>query len=124
MRHYEVACATIGGAAFHEAILPGDSSSVEIRLHAAAADNHAPGIARLPVTWIKYVQIAGVNPPKTAVARLKASENPEARTSRGMISAMNGTMAPLQLPNMQDNHSSTTNNRDIEGAVISQDNAG
>jgi len=49
----QVACATTGAGAFHEAIRARDNSSVEIRLHAAAADNQAPGIARLPVTWIK-----------------------------------------------------------------------
>jgi hypothetical protein len=68
--------------------------------------------------------MAGVNPPKTAVARLNASENPEARTSRGMISVMNGTIAPLQLPNMHDSHSSTINNRGNEGALTSHSSAG
>jgi hypothetical protein len=38
---------------FHDASLARDSNSVEIRLQAAAADNQAPGIARLPVIWIK-----------------------------------------------------------------------
>ena len=36
----------------------------------AAKESHIPGIARFPVFWIRYVQIAGVNPPKIAVARL------------------------------------------------------
>ena len=36
----------------------------------AANESHRPGTARLPVTWIRYVQIAGVKPPKIAVARL------------------------------------------------------
>lgn len=37
----------------------------------------------LPVHSIRYVQTAGVKPPKTAVARLKASEKPAVRTSGG-----------------------------------------
>jgi hypothetical protein len=65
-----------------------------------------------------------VKPPKIAVARLNAKEKPEARTSRGMISVMNGTMAPLQLPNMQESHSSTINNLGREGPLANQDNAG
>jgi hypothetical protein len=48
-----VDCAVARSAAFQDAILSRDSSSVEIRLKAAAADSQAPGIARLPVTWIK-----------------------------------------------------------------------
>jgi DNA-binding transcriptional MerR regulator len=40
-----------------------------IKAIAAAIDSHAPGIARLPVSWIKYVTMAGVDPP-IVVARL------------------------------------------------------
>src|SRR3990172_7633323 len=39
--------------------------------------------------------MAGVNPPKIAVARLNASEKPQVLTSKGMISVKNGTIAPL-----------------------------
>jgi len=37
---------------------------------AAASESHTPGIAGLPVSWIKYVQMAGVKPPNRAVAKL------------------------------------------------------
>ncbi len=40
-----------------------------IKAIAAAIDSHAPGIARLPVSWIKYVTMAGVDPP-IVVAKL------------------------------------------------------
>src|SRR5580700_1043426 len=62
---------------------------------AAANASHNPGTARFPVLWISHVQTAGVKPPKTAVARLKAIENPDARTFAGIISVRNGTIAPL-----------------------------
>jgi hypothetical protein len=71
------------------------SSAVAISPHAAANDSHAPGIARLPVAWIRYVAIAGVNPPKIAVALLWIRENPAVRTSAGMISVRNTISAPL-----------------------------
>src|SRR5712671_6978824 len=61
----------------------------------AANDNHSAGMARLPVTWMRYVQTAGVNPPKIAVARLNATEKPVVLISGGMISARYGTIAPL-----------------------------
>jgi len=35
-----------------------------------AKESHRPGMARSPVVWIKYVEIAGVKPPKIPVARL------------------------------------------------------
>ena len=60
----------------------------------AANESHSPGTARLPVSWISHVQIAFyVNPPNTAVARLKAIENPvrphfpRASLRRGTVSA-------------------------------------
>jgi hypothetical protein len=45
--------------------------------------------------WIRKVETAGVKPPKIPAARLYASENPEARTSAGMISVRKTTIAPL-----------------------------
>ena len=68
---------------------------VAIKPQAAANDNHTPGIALFPVVAIRYVQTAGVNPPKMAVARLYASENPDALTSGGISSVRYTTMAPL-----------------------------
>ena len=53
---------------------------------AAVKDNHKPGAAGLPVIWIKYVQMAGVKPPKSAAARLYARENPAVFASAGIIS--------------------------------------
>ncbi len=40
----------------------------------AAKDNHSAGMARLPVIPISAVEIAGVKPPKIAVAKLNAKE--------------------------------------------------
>src|SRR5580698_6380342 len=91
---------------------------------AAANDNHNPGTARFPVSWISHVQIAGVKPPNTAVARLKAIENPAARTVAGIISARNGTMAPLYPPNRTESHSSTSSSLVNEGALTSQRSEG
>jgi len=48
----------------------GESSSVPVKPHTAANESQTPGMARFPVTWMRYVQMAGVNPPKTAVAKL------------------------------------------------------
>jgi hypothetical protein len=44
---------------------------------------------------MKYVQIAGVKPPKIAAARLCARENPDALTSAGMISVRYTTRPAL-----------------------------
>jgi len=41
-----------------------------VRPQAAANMSHRPGTARLPVACISQVAIAGVKPPKSAVARL------------------------------------------------------
>src|SRR5207253_872164 len=61
----------------------------------AANDSHNPGTARFPVRSIRYVQIAGVKPPKIAVARLNATEKPAVRMWLGMISVRYGYIAPL-----------------------------
>lgn len=44
--------------------------SVATRPQMAAKDSHRPGMALLPVAWISQVAMAGVKPPKMAVARL------------------------------------------------------
>ena len=51
----------------------GERYSAATKALAAAADNQSPGIARFPDAWMRYVLIAGVNPPKIAVARLNAT---------------------------------------------------
>ena len=61
----------------------------------AAKETHIPGTARFPVACIRNVQIAGVKPPNAAVAQLYANENPVVRTSIGMISVRNTTIAPV-----------------------------
>jgi len=76
-------------------------------------------MARLPVILINAVTIAGVKPPKIAVARLKTSEYPVARTLAGMISVRNGTIAPLELAKIMENQSSTRRSFGIEGAATS-----
>src|SRR5204863_3028793 len=75
--------------------LAGRARSVPINPHPAANESQTPGTARFPVTWIKYVLMAGVNPPKIAVAKLYASENPTVRTSTGMIPVRKPIIAPL-----------------------------
>ena len=50
------------------------SSATAISARTAAKDSHSAGMARLPVMPMSAVEIAGVKPPKIAVARLKASE--------------------------------------------------
>src|SRR5436190_5147967 len=75
--------------------LSGPRANAATTPHNAAADSQSPGIARFPVTWIIYVQIAGVNPPKMAVAVLYASEKAVARTSAGMISVRCTIIAAL-----------------------------
>jgi len=47
-----------------------ESRAVATSPQIAAKESQAPGTARLPVKWIRYVQMAGVKPPNTAVARL------------------------------------------------------
>lgn len=49
--------------------------STPTRLIVAAVASQSAGDALLPVRSIRYVQTAGVKPPKIAVARLNASEN-------------------------------------------------
>ena len=67
---------------------------------------------------------AGVNPPNNPAARLKASENPEARIFAGMISVSSATIDPLYPPKMTENHTATTTSLPKEGAVVSQSNTG
>src|ERR1700688_2950538 len=73
---------------------------------------------------MRYVQIAGVNPPKIAVARLNAKENPEVRISGGMISAKCGIIAPLYTPKRTESHNSTISRRAVEGSLTSHNIAG
>src|SRR5260364_431477 len=63
-----------------------NSTHVAARPQAAAHDIHRPGAALLPLTCTSQVAIAGVKPPKSAVARLYASEKPVVRILAGMIS--------------------------------------
>ena len=44
--------------------------TVAVKPHAAAKVSQSPGMERSPVVCIRYVLIAGVKPPKMAVARL------------------------------------------------------
>ncbi len=46
------------------------TTSVATSPQMAAKDSHRPGIALLPVAWISPVAMAGVKPPKMAVAKL------------------------------------------------------
>jgi hypothetical protein len=96
------------------------SSAVAINAKIAANESHSAGMARLPVMPINAVTIAGVKPPKIAVARLKASEYPVARTLAGMISVRNGTIAPLELAKMMENQSSTKSSFGTVGEATSQ----
>ncbi len=48
----------------------GRATSAATSPQAAAAESQTPGMAWLPVAWIRAVQTAGVKPPKMAVARL------------------------------------------------------
>ena len=50
------------------------SSATAISARIAANDSQSAGMARLPVMPMSAVEIAGVKPPKIAVARLNASE--------------------------------------------------
>jgi hypothetical protein len=50
------------------------SSATAISTRTAAKDNHNAGMARLPVMPMSAVAIAGVKPPKIAVAKLYANE--------------------------------------------------
>jgi hypothetical protein len=77
-------------------------------------------MARLPVSPIRAVVIAGVKPPKIAVARLNATEYPVVLTLAGIISVRNGTMAPLELAKISENQSSTKRSLGIEGAATNQ----
>ena len=63
--HGRVANHPASGAAFNLPASPVAKSPI-----AAAADSYTPGIALLPVNWISAWVIAGVKPPKMAVARL------------------------------------------------------
>lgn len=63
--------------------------------HTAANISQQAGDALSPVAWTSSVEIAGVKPPNTAVARLNASENPTTRTFYGMTSVSAATIAPL-----------------------------
>src|SRR6516165_9112965 len=62
------------------------ATRVDASASAAETDSQTPGIAGLPVSWIRYVHTAGVIPPNTAVAKLKAIENPDVFTLGGIIS--------------------------------------
>ncbi len=77
-----------------------------------------------PVDCTRKVDIAGVNPPKIAVARLKAKEKPTTRTFCGMTSVNAATIAPLYMPKKNEKYSKTTNNRSKLGASASQCMAG
>ena len=65
------------------------------RLMIAANDSQSAGDARSPVALMRKVDMKGVKPPNTAVARLNASEKPEVRIRKGMISVRSGIIAPL-----------------------------
>ena len=69
--------------------------NVALSPQTAAKLNQKPGAALSPVASMSHVEIAGVKPPKNAVARLYASEKPLVRTSTGITSVRATTIAPL-----------------------------
>src|SRR5260363_112242 len=101
-----------------------NSTHVAARPQAAAHDIHRPGAALLPLTCTSQVEIAGVKPPKSAVARLYASEKPVVRILAGMISVSATIIAPVEAQHVKENQSSTLSRRAKEGAATSQDIAG
>ena len=84
-----------GGALFLHTLMSFIAVLLFVKAIAAVKDSHSPGVAGLWVSRMKYVQIAGVKPPKSAAATLCAREKPDALTSAGMISVRYTTIPAL-----------------------------
>src|SRR5262249_25613930 len=65
--HSTVAAAGVSAAV---TVASRGASTAAASPHSAANDSQSPGTARSPVRWMRYVLMAGVKPPKMAVARL------------------------------------------------------